>query len=722
MALRPVTRKMTETWLVGYPSASIAGAKLPTLRQSMQYFFYLRNDQENIKNKASNEELAYSVIEAVIVFWNMARIKTKTRQNCMLQFMNLWAEWRALSKNKARSIDPGGKRSTFTLKLDSLFDIGSSDAVEEIMQSRLLCSKRKQDDITFYMDQKSERKAIMDGHDKVFETKAEMQAARLQKYHVNTKVEAACLTLSNMVALECESDVFQSQSQSQEGQSVDDSDFDIDFPQDESTIRSHFVSINLPKKIMQCEEINAAADRLKLSDSQLTMIISAIVQAGHGDLDSFDLSLSTTRRSRIASRQKIANDIIDGVRKNPPRFGALHWDGKLITELLGKSHERLAVLISGAPEYIEGKLLGVPSLQDSKGKSQADASYDLLEVWKLTDNVAALVFDTTASNSGIYKGAATLLEQRLGRKLFYLACRHHILEISVGAVWKTLFGETHGPDNKLFARFKSAWDSLDKQMPVNTITVDHPWLSEVKKHVIRDLTNILTNNSIYSKKIPRDDYRECAENTLALLGETPPRGMHLMKPGAIHQARWMACNIYASKMLMFQSQMTYDEEIIRKLNRMNTFLSLFYTSAWMKSSIGADAPINDLQLFKDMIAYRDIDREVADIVIDKMENHCWYLTEEVVPFALFSKLSVMTYKLKQDIASKLLSTPVPDRLRLGKPVFRKISCHTSLLDLIGPESNTLFQSLNISKEWLAKPFEDWSAITNIKLLIVLYVL
>lgn len=135
MALRPVTRKMTETWLVGYPSASIAGAKLPTLRQSMQYFFYLRNDQENIKNKASNEELAYSVIEAVIVFWNMARIKTKTRQNCMLQFMNLWAEWRALSKNKARSINPSGKRSTFTLKLDSLFDIGSSDAVEEIMQS-----------------------------------------------------------------------------------------------------------------------------------------------------------------------------------------------------------------------------------------------------------------------------------------------------------------------------------------------------------------------------------------------------------------------------------------------------------------------------------------------------------------------------------------------------------------------------------------------------------
>ena len=184
---------------------------------------------------------------------------------------------------------------------------------------------------------------------------------------------------------------------------------------------------------------------------------------------------------------------------------------------------------------------------DSTGKSRADASYDLLDVWRLTDNIAALVLDTTASNSGIRKGAATLLEHRIGRKLFYLACRHHILEIVVGAVWKLLFGKVLGPENELFARFKSAWDSENKQMPLNTITIEHPWLSVVKNNVVRDLTNILTTNCTSSKKLPRDDYRECAENTLAILGETPPRGMHMMKPGAISQARWMACNIYAGK-------------------------------------------------------------------------------------------------------------------------------------------------------------------------------
>ena len=119
------------------------------------------------------------------------------------------------------------------------------------------------------------------------------------------------------------------------------------------------------------------------------------------------------------------------MRLNPPQFGALHWDRKLLKDILVVQHEQLAVLVSGAPEYSEGKLLGVPILVDSKGETQANATLDLLEAWDLSDNVVALVFDTTASNSGIHNGTAKLIEENLGRKLLYLACRHHIFEIFV---------------------------------------------------------------------------------------------------------------------------------------------------------------------------------------------------------------------------------------------------------------------------------------------------
>jgi len=33
--------------------------------------------------------------------------------------------------------------------------------------------------------------------------------------------------------------------------------------------------------------------------------------------------------------------------------------------------------------------------------------------------------------------------------------------------------------------------------------------------------------------------------------------------------------------------------------------------------------IIDLKLFQDMMVYLDLDQEVAEIVLQKLENHCW---------------------------------------------------------------------------------------------------
>jgi len=133
----------------------------------------LKYDEENIRNKASNEDMAYTVVDDVIIFWQMARIKTKTRQNCMLDVIRLFKEWKSLIKNKNRDSDPEReKRAMFTAKLDGLFDIGATDAIETIMNCRLLSAKEKKADVDFYLDQKAERAATMCGHDKVFEVKA----------------------------------------------------------------------------------------------------------------------------------------------------------------------------------------------------------------------------------------------------------------------------------------------------------------------------------------------------------------------------------------------------------------------------------------------------------------------------------------------------------------------------------------------------------------------
>ena len=158
-------RSSTEVFLIGHPSASISGSKLPTNKQALQYFLYLKRDSHT----EDNHVIAYETIDVIISFWQMARIKTMTRKNAMLHLMKIHESHRKLPRNKASSTDPDGKRHAFSTELDKLLDIGAPDAIDKIRSNRLLTKEKKEEDICFYMDQRNERLAHMSGHDKIFE-------------------------------------------------------------------------------------------------------------------------------------------------------------------------------------------------------------------------------------------------------------------------------------------------------------------------------------------------------------------------------------------------------------------------------------------------------------------------------------------------------------------------------------------------------------------------
>ena len=123
-------------------------------------------------------------------------------------------------------------------------------------------------------------------------------------------------------------------------------------------------------------------------------------------------------------------------------------------DALGTSDHRLAIHISGGSEYSSGKLLAVPTIPDATGLSQAAAVLDVLEDWNCVDNVIGLCYDTTSSNTGSLKGAVTILDDIMRKKLLHLECRHHVLELIVGAVAATLFGKTTGPTEPKFEELK----------------------------------------------------------------------------------------------------------------------------------------------------------------------------------------------------------------------------------------------------------------------------
>jgi len=85
--------------------------------------------------------------------------------------------------------------------------------------------------------------------------------------------------------------------------------------------------------------------------------------------------------------------------------------------------DRLPILISGVGS---GQLLAVPTVSAITGEVQAAAVVNALKQWGIEARVAAMCFDTTASNTGHRQGAWVLIEQLLSKDLLYLACRHHL--------------------------------------------------------------------------------------------------------------------------------------------------------------------------------------------------------------------------------------------------------------------------------------------------------
>ena len=105
------------------------------------------------------------------------------------------------------------------------------------------------------------------------------------------------------------------------------------------------------------------------------------------DLSKFTLSRSSLERKRVHNRGVVWEQNVHEFKQNKPRNPALHWDGKLITDVTGVPQENEAILVSGAPNYLEGKILNVVKLVNeegdltSSGEAQAKATLQQITDW-----------------------------------------------------------------------------------------------------------------------------------------------------------------------------------------------------------------------------------------------------------------------------------------------------------------------------------------------------
>jgi len=194
----------------------------------------------------------------------------------------------------------------------------------------------------------------------------------------------------------------------------------------------------LPKRPKRCiiDDLlfNAALDRTKTmmiidnddnDERQAMMIVSPALAVAGVDVSQLSLPRTSLMEARKASRETLAATVRQNFQPTVPLVA--HFDGILLAHLDGTKRDCLPIVVSGLG--IE-KLLGIPMLSVGSGAMMGQKVVEFMCDWaRVEEQLACLCFDTTASNTGIHTGAITVVQQSLKRRLLFLACRHHMLEI-----------------------------------------------------------------------------------------------------------------------------------------------------------------------------------------------------------------------------------------------------------------------------------------------------
>lgn len=211
----------------------------------------------------------------------------------------------------------------------------------------------------------------------------------------------------------------------------------------------------------------------------------------------------------------------------------------------------------------------------------------------------------------------------------------------------------------------------------------------------------LLQNHAKSKSI-RDDYAELTDLCLKFLGVKTVKSF--MVPGAVSKSRWMAKAIYAVKMYLFRDELQLEEGFQEQLLEFSLFVVLVYSKHWNRCTNAIDAPVNDLQLIKELKEYANHNEAIANAVWNSFKNHLWYLGEELVILSLFSdKVSIED---KNRMRLQVTSNQYPDRNNNSLKL-RDYVEGMELPDLVTERSRFFFSVLNLETDFLLQNAATW---------------
>lgn len=649
-----------DIFLVGDISHQILGAKLPSNRQVLAVLFF------NIREvKLKVRESANLVIRECIIFWEKARVPVKSTPNCVKKLMDLYHVWRDLQKN-AKKIRHVFKQREYDFKntLDNLFDIAHAEALKKI--------KIEEDRLFLQRQREPGRPGYIAGVDKKLTEKEERAKQREIDEEKRRMKHMAASTSSASYELSLPQEPEDTSSSNSYGEEEAMSTLS------ESTICES--AAKRGRKDFITQKLVGTLDRCQLSIRDSVYILQATVEALGLNIDEYPINKSSIQRIRTKKRKERAESIKIDFNNDVPEVVTVHWDGKLLpaVNIRNSKEERLPIVITFGNRE---QLLAVPKLDNSSGKEQAQAVWMAINDWNLEDKVQILCCDTTASNTGTFKGACVLIEQMLERELIIFACRHHVYEIVLKSVFESKFHQvTISPDIPLFKMFKDCWKSIN----INNIQT----CTDIVKEYFNDndITELLHfyHNEL-QKSIVRDDYRELIELSVIFLGGDANKKLKVRPPGAIHQARWMGRAIYSLKMYLLHSELKLSMKDKESLKEVCIFITTAYVKPWLKCSLAVKAPYQDLCFLKTLKAYERVDKTISTAALNKFIHHLWYLTDEIAILSLFDdEVDIQTKaKMVANLSKENISTSgkkyVPSKDEIGFSFYGKFDIYNCIL-------------------------------------------
>ncbi|KAK0040999.1 hypothetical protein Bpfe_029591 [Biomphalaria pfeifferi] len=556
----------------------LIGQTEPCLPQNVlpTYGQVLRTVLHNTKILKKQKTISYSAqqtVDDLLRIWSNARVPVALRQNIVTKMNALVDEYNLLKKNKGRCSATQSDRETVFKNKLSIIFDIADKDADRMIKI--------EEDRIFLTDQRGPRLMKMAGIDKNLTRQEERSRQRKEAEYERRKREQTRKAGEASVTVSTWQESGSESNDSMDSLDTDHDDYEIEIPvyykkQVADSLKPHE---NEPKKprilqtMLNSSDVSSTLDRINLSDRKFTVLAAAIARANGEDVGTGSLSRSTVHRKRSLHRSMIETDVREEFRTRSKSVAVIHWDGKIMENSTDKNNPKAA-----------------------------------------TDRLAVVV-------SGLE------LEKMLG-----------IIKIPSG----TGEAQAHATMQLLllWERFKKAWPNIDQTVyrPLDDPRVDDPsdpFLQELKHATVSFLQNMLLAKSGY---MPREDYREVTELCLLILNTSVcDQPYSFRAPGAYHLARWMAKLNYSFKIYLFRDQFKVTPKELKSLREFCLFASLIYVKAWIAAPVTCDAATNDLVLFREICQYARINKAVADAARQKLEKHLWYISPELISFALFSE-------------------------------------------------------------------------------------